>query len=132
MEARSSAEDYFARRRSEPGYGAAYEVASRRIAMFDEVVHSLDARREELGLSKAELARRADMPPAVVRRLFSQQHKNPTLTTLVAIADALELRVLMASGGPAVDSLEMDNRHDSAPGAIDVPSRASGTRQRTA
>lgn len=132
MEARFSAEDYFAKRRSEPGYEAAYEVASRRIAMFDEVVHSLDAKRDELGLSKAELARRADLPPAVVRRLFSQQHKNPTLTTLVAIADALELSVSMASAGPAVDSLETHNGHASAPGAIDAPSRASGTRQRTA
>jgi len=59
--------------------------------MFDDVVRSLDARREELGMTKAELARRADMPSAVIRRLFSQQHKNPTLTSLVAIADALEL-----------------------------------------
>ncbi len=132
MEARSSAENYFVRRRSEPEYGAAYEIASRRIAMFDDVVRSLDARREELGLSKAELARRADMPPAVVRRLFSQQHKNPTLATLVAIADALELRLLMASSGPAADTLGMDNRDHPASGAIDVPSPASGTRQRTA
>jgi transcriptional regulator with XRE-family HTH domain len=61
--------------------------------MFDDVVHSLDARRVELGFTKAELARRADMPPAAVRRLFSQQQKNPTLTTLMAIADALDLRV---------------------------------------
>jgi transcriptional regulator with XRE-family HTH domain len=62
------------------------------MAMFDDVICSLDARRVEIGLTKAELARRADMPPAAVRRLFSQQQKNPTLTTLIAIADALDLR----------------------------------------
>jgi transcriptional regulator with XRE-family HTH domain len=61
--------------------------------MFDDVVHSLDSRRVEMGLTKAELARRADTPPAAVRRLFSQQQKNPTLSTLVAIADALDLRI---------------------------------------
>ena len=53
---RTAAEEHLARRRSEPEYAAAYETASRRIAMFDDVVRSLDARREELGLTKAELS----------------------------------------------------------------------------
>jgi transcriptional regulator with XRE-family HTH domain len=71
--------------------------------MFDDVVHSLDSRRVELGLTKAELARRADMPAAAVRRLFSQQQKNPTLSTLIAIADALNLRVAASvDDGPDV------------------------------
>jgi transcriptional regulator with XRE-family HTH domain len=61
--------------------------------MFDDLVRSLDTRRQELGLTKADLAQRSKLPPAAVRRLFSQQHKNPTLTTLVAIADALDVRV---------------------------------------
>lgn len=86
----NSAEEYFEGRRAEPGYQEAYDAASRRIAMFDDLVQAMDERRLERGLSKADLARRADLPPTAVRRLFSQQHKNPTLTTLVAIADALE------------------------------------------
>jgi DNA-binding phage protein len=92
MKPRTAAEDRFATLRSEPKYGQAYQVASRRIAMFD-VVRSLDARRQELGLTKADIAVRANMPAAAVRRLFSQQQKNPTLITLVAIADALDLSI---------------------------------------
>jgi len=93
MKPRTAAEDRFARLRSEPEYGEAYQVASRRIAMFDDVVRALDVRRQELGLTKADLAVRANMPAAAVRRLFSQQQKNPTLVTLVAIADALDLSI---------------------------------------
>jgi len=44
------------------------------------------------------------MPAAAVRRLFSQQKKNPTLTTLIAIVDALDLRVTAS----AVDGLGLD------------------------
>jgi transcriptional regulator with XRE-family HTH domain len=109
---------------------AAYERASRRIAMFDDVVRSLEARRQELGMTKAELARRADMPPAVIRRLFSQQHKNPTLTSLAAIAEALELKIFVAPG----ESLPHLSISPTAqkPASTSAPSRAYGTRRRTA
>jgi DNA-binding phage protein len=104
VRSRTAAEKYLDQRRSDPENAEAFETASRRVAMFDDVVHSLDARRVELGFTKAELARRADMPPAAVRRLFSQQQKNPTLTTLIAIADALDLRVTAS----AVDGLRFN------------------------
>jgi transcriptional regulator with XRE-family HTH domain len=94
--------------------------------MFDDVVRSLDARREELGMTKAELARRADMPSAVVRRLFSRQHKNPTLMSLVAIADALELKICVASGQL---TSRVPNRTQASTAE---PSRAYGTRRRIA
>jgi len=104
VKSKTASERYLDLRRTDPDYAEAFETASRRVAMFDDVVHSLDARRVELGLTKAELARRADMPPAAIRRLFSQQQKNPTLTTLVAIADAVDLRVIAI----AVDGLNPD------------------------
>lgn len=133
MRLRTAAEEHLALGRMEPAYAAAYEVASRRVAMFDDVVRSLDARRGELGMTKTELARRADMPPAVVRRLFSQQHKNPTLTSLVAIAEALDLRLCVAprdmlSRRPASADHDGSNPTEATP----TPSRASGTRRRTA
>ena len=126
MRPRTAAEEHLDRQLSDPSYAAAYERASRRIAMFDDVVRSLDARREELGMTKAELARRADMPSAVIRRLFSQQHKNPTLTSLVAIADALELKICVASGQ------SMPRLSISTEASTSAPSRTYGTRRRTA
>jgi len=133
MKPRTAAEEHFARRHADPEYAAAYETASRRIAMFDEVVRSLDARLKELGLTKAELSRRANMPPAAVRRLFSQQRKNPTLTTLVAIADALDMQLCMVPRDNSIAQVEVGTgSHAGAPTVSEGPSPASGTRRRTA
>lgn len=90
MRTASGAEKYFDGRKSDKDYARSYEESNRRISMFDEVIERLDRERRNLNLTKADLARRADLPAEAVRRLFSQQHKNPTLTTLIAIADALD------------------------------------------
>lgn len=134
MKPRTAAEDRFARLRSEPEYGEAYQVASRRIAMFDDVVRSLDERRLELGLTKADVAARANMPAAAVRRLFSQQQKNPTLVTLVAIADALDLHIsVMPRKDVSERSTALAPRHRRVSGSVtEAPSRTSETRRRTA
>ena len=47
-----------------------------------------------LGMTKAELARRADLTPEVVRRLFSADSPNPTIGTLTALADSLGLELV--------------------------------------
>ncbi len=120
--------------RSEPEYGEAYSAATRRIAMFDNVVRSLDARRQELGLTKADVANRANMPPAAVRRLFSQQQKNPTLTTLVAIADALNLHISVLPREDVAKRLSTSSPRPPDPPAstTEAPSGTSETRRRTA
>ncbi len=90
----TGAERYFARRLTDPEYRQAYEEARERIEQIDSVIRILDARREELHLTKAELARRAGVKPEAIRRLFSAERPNPTLTTLVALARALELEIM--------------------------------------
>lgn len=85
--------DYFARRLKDPEYRQAFEEARERIEQIYSVIRILDARREELHLTKAELARRAGVKPEAIRRLFSAERPNPTLTTLV-LAGALELEIL--------------------------------------
>jgi DNA-binding phage protein len=89
MRSVSGAEKYFEGRRSDDAYAEFVVDSTRRISMFDEIIEKLDEERQIQNMSKAELARRSNLPPEAVRRLFSQQHKNPTLTTLVAIVDAL-------------------------------------------
>lgn len=88
------------RRRNErlrdPEYRAAYEQADHEIAQTDEVIRALDALRVQLGVSKAELARRIDRNPSSIRRLFTAHQQRPELPLVAAIADALgaEVRVV--------------------------------------
>lgn len=91
---RTGAERSFAERAKEPSFQAAYNEARRRITQTDRLVRALDDRREALGMSKAELARRANLAPEVVRRLFSMISPNPTISTITAIADALGLELM--------------------------------------
>lgn len=92
VEPRTGAEDYLARRLEDADYRDAYEHARERISEIDAIIRALDDRRAELKLSKAELARRAGVQPEAIRRLFSAERPNPTLSTLVALSDALNLK----------------------------------------
>jgi len=113
----TGAERYFeARAAGSPEYREALEAARSRITAVDSVVRALDERRKVLGLSKAELARQAGMRPEVVRRLLGAGPANPTLTTVISLASAMSLDVMISGPGPA------DHRQ----------SDASGTRRRTA
>lgn len=116
--AQTGAERYLARRLHDPEYRQAYEDARDRIDQIDSVICILDDRREELHLTKADLARRAGVKPEAVRRLLSAEKPNPTLTTLVALAGALDLEIRPVP------------RHGEA--STRVQSAASGTRRRTA
>ena len=84
------------RRMQDPEYRAAYERAAREIAQTDAVIRQLDALRVDLGISKAELARRVNRNASSVRRLFTASQVRPELPLIVALADALgaEVRVV--------------------------------------
>jgi transcriptional regulator with XRE-family HTH domain len=80
----------------DPEYRRAYERAAREIAQTDAVIHELDSLRIDLGMSKAELARRVNRNASSVRRLFTARRARPELPLIAAIADALgaDLRVV--------------------------------------
>jgi transcriptional regulator with XRE-family HTH domain len=77
-------------------YRLAYERTAREIAQTDAVIRELDALRVDLGMSKAELARRVNRNASSVRRLFTANQARPELPLIAAIADALgaDLRVV--------------------------------------
>lgn len=91
MAARTGAERYFEKQRTDPEYERAYQEAAATVRAIDALVRSIDDCREAHGLSKAELARRAGLPPEAVRRLFTMRSPNPTAATLVALARVLDL-----------------------------------------
>ena len=98
MKIHTEAEKDLLAREGDPVFEAAYATARRRIRQFDAVILVLDSRRIELGMSKAELSKKSGIPASAVRRLFSNQQKNPTLNTLISISDALNLRIWLCEG----------------------------------
>jgi ribosome-binding protein aMBF1 (putative translation factor) len=73
---------------SRPGAGAAYEAARLRF----ELAEAVRLRREELGLTQAELAQRADLKqPAVAR--FEAGGTMPTIPMLERLAEALQMQL---------------------------------------
>ena len=90
----TGAEQYIAERLEEPVIAEAYKVARRRIDDVDRVVRTIEDRRTELGMSKAELARRIGVRPEAIRRLLSGNRANPTLSTVVSLASALDLAIV--------------------------------------
>src|SRR5215469_11267619 len=85
-----------ARRMEDPEYRLAYARSAREIAQTDAVINELDSLRVDLGMSKAELARRVNRNASSVRRLFTARRARPELPLIAAIADALgsDLRVV--------------------------------------
>jgi len=81
-----------ARRLEDPEFRAEFERQRREIAQIDVVVRQLDHLREEVGMSKAELARAVGKEPSSIRRFFTAD-VNPELKTVAAIADALGAKV---------------------------------------
>ncbi len=85
------------RRRSQrmrdPEYQAAYEQTRRELEQTDSMIRVLDALRADLGISKAELARRINRNASSIRRLFTSSQARPELTLIAGIASALGAEV---------------------------------------
>jgi len=73
-------------------YRREYELARAEIEQVDTVMRQLDELREQVGLSKAQLARLIGKNPAALRRLFTAG-VNPELKTVAALASALDAEV---------------------------------------
>jgi DNA-binding phage protein len=87
-------ERYVAKRRADsPEVDAEFLAARSEIAAIDAIMNTLNGAREDSGLTKSELARRAGLGPEAVRRLFTAHAINPTLRTVVALAAAMELDI---------------------------------------
>ena len=73
-----------------------YDRKRDHIDAIDWILSAVDERRVAMGLTKADLARLVGRKPESVRRLFSAQTANPTLSTVLDMAFVLglELRVI--------------------------------------
>lgn len=86
-----------AERMRDPEFRAAYEQAAAAIAQTDHIIRMLDALRAEMGVSKAELARRIDRNASSIRRLFTAHQARPEFPLISEIAGALGVRIAIVA-----------------------------------
>src|ERR1041385_5546814 len=80
---------YFDERMRTSEFAAEYSQVRAEIDAVDTLIRALDRTRAGVGLSKADLARRIDAKPEIVRRLLTDASGNPTMSTVLKVASAL-------------------------------------------
>jgi len=81
---------YFDDRMKDPAFAAEYGQERAEIDAVDTLIRALDEARLRSGLTKAGLARRIDAKPEIVRRLLTEAGSNPTMTTVLKLASAVD------------------------------------------
>lgn len=81
------------RDRREPGFATAVEAELVEIQAFDDMVNVMLDRLSDLGWTREELAIRAELNAASLRRLLTSPAANPTFATMMSLAEALGLRI---------------------------------------
>ena len=101
---------WVAKKLKSPSFAKAHQEALKHVKAVDALVQSLDAVRERSGISQAELARRIDAKPEIVRRLFTKAGANPTLATVVEVAAALGLELKLVPVAPKNEAVKSKPR----------------------
>ena len=83
------------RKLADPRARERYERTRRSVSSIQEVLQRVDAERQRVGLTKAELAQRIGTSPAAIRRLFTSESANPTLRTILDLFEALDLELAL-------------------------------------
>lgn len=96
------------RDQQESSSAAATDEARVEIRAFDDVVDVIRDRLDELGWTLEELASRAGLNAASLRRLLTSSSANPTFATTMSIAGALGLRIEMGDAVTAEQLLAAD------------------------
>ena len=95
-----------------PERRARYERTMRQVIATRRILQQIDEERERRGMTKTDLAHRIGATPSVVRRLFSSETSNPTLGTVVAMLDALDLGVqVRRSSGRRRSAIHVNGDH---------------------
>ena len=101
---------YLDERLRDKEFAREYTEARAEINTIDQIIRLLDTARKKLNLSKADLARRIGAKPEIVRRLLTAEDPNPTISTVVKIAAALDLRLDLVPKKEAQGATERGRR----------------------
>ncbi len=92
---RTGAERYFAQLLKDPEYARAVEEEWQRTSQFDQAIRTLQQSQQDRNWTDAKLAEEAELPPEDVTDLFTMKRPDPPLSTVVALAFALDYRVTL-------------------------------------
>ena len=117
----------------DPAFREEYGAARSEIDATDALIRALEGARATRGLSKAELSRRMDVKPEIVRRLLTTAGGNPTVGTVLKVATALDYHLeLVPNRGRRAASRPEAARQARAATATPTAAPATGTRPRAA
>jgi DNA-binding phage protein len=86
---------YVDEQKKSPTFAAEYERVGAEILAVDDLIRLIDAERVDLGMSKADLARKVSTTPAAMRRLLTSGEANPTITTVLDVLAAVGMRLTL-------------------------------------
>lgn len=135
---KTAVDKYFARRMKDPRFAAAYRAARAEIDATDQLIRALDAARVVGGFTKAELAKRLEVRPEMIRRLFTAPGRNPTMATVLKVATVLGYHLELvpdfarARGGGPPRSVTWHGMRGSEPSERRCAGRGAGTPLRVA
>jgi DNA-binding phage protein len=87
---------YVDEQKKSPTFAAEYERVGAEILAVDDLIRLIDAERVDLGMSKADLARKVSTTPAAMRRLLTSGGANPTITTVLDVLAAVGMRLTLS------------------------------------
>lgn len=90
-------EKYREERLADPEFKRLYERHRSEIDAIDVILSAIENRRQELEITKTDLARLIDKKPESVRRLLSGRAVNPTLITVLEMTKALGMEISVKS-----------------------------------
>ena len=97
QKSRTAFDRFLSEKMTDPEFANEYAQARAEIDEIDRIIQTLNEAREKSHLSKAELARRIDASPEIIRRLFTSSSPNPTIATTLRIARALGFTLELVS-----------------------------------
>jgi DNA-binding phage protein len=131
MAAKTGFDKFLEEKLRDPAFREEFEVARAEIAATDSLIRALEGVRARRGVSKAELARRLSVKPEIIRRLLTDARGNPTVGTVLKVANALDHHLeLVPNQGRRAAPVSKAARQARASTEARTAGRASGTRPR--
>ena len=87
--AKTGFDEFLEQQLQDKKFAAQYRSARAEIDAVDKLIIALDSARVLRGISKAELARKIQTRPELIRRLLTAKNSNPTMETVLKLATAL-------------------------------------------